>query len=77
MNDIERLRAWMEKRALTTKQLAREMRMPYQTVYHTVTVRGERAGNETLTGSFIVRFTATYGFDVAREIFSEYMSVPT
>lgn len=73
MNDVERLLTWMKERNLNIKQMAREMRMPYQTVYHAVTVRGEKAGNDTITGSFIVRFTATYGFDEATKIFSEYM----
>jgi hypothetical protein len=70
MTDIERLREWMRQRDLTTKQMAREMEMPYATVYHAVIERGEKAGKDTITGNFVVRFAATYGMELAAEIFA-------
>lgn len=73
MNDIERLRDWMNQRELTTRQMATEMGMPFQTVYHALVVRGEKAGNGGIAGNLIVRFIATYGYEEAAQIFGELM----
>jgi hypothetical protein len=71
MNDIERLQQWMKHRNLNTRKMAAEMDMPFQTAYQAITVRGEKAGKDTVTGNFVVRFIATYGYETAASIFSE------
>lgn len=69
VTDLERLENWMKKRGLSKKQMAREMGITYINLYHTMVVRYPKTNK--IAGNFIVRFSATYGSEVATEIFSE------
>jgi hypothetical protein len=73
MNDIERLQQWMDENRLNTRMMAEQMGMPFQTAYQAITVRGKKAGKDTVTGNFVVRFIATYGYETASTIFTECM----
>lgn len=71
MTDLERLQAWMDKRGLNKKQMAREMGLDYINLYHTLVARPKRNKSDEVGGNFIVRFIATYGNEAATAIFSE------
>jgi hypothetical protein len=68
MTDIERLRHWMADKNIKTKPLAREMGMPYLTLYTIL----ERRGRPTY--GLVTSFTKRYGSDTARAIFQEYLA---
>jgi len=63
MNEIERLKVWLIERNYSLRQLAREMGMPYQTLYHQVIVR------ERITGDTRWIFMQRFGLDDANRIF--------
>lgn len=73
----EPLKDWMQKRGLTKKQMAREMGISYINLYHTLVARPKQTKRGKISESFIVRFSATYGVDVAAEIFPELVSRET
>ncbi len=63
MSEIERLKAWIEERGYSLRQLAREMGMPYQTLYHQVIVR------ERITGDTRWTFMKRFGLEEANRVF--------
>lgn len=68
MTDIGRLRDWMALRDIKMKALAREMEMPYLTLYTIL----ERRGRATY--GLVSSFTKRYGADEARAIFQEFLA---
>lgn len=63
MNELERLQAWSTEQGFSLPQLAREMDMPYQTLYHQVVVR------KRITGDTRWAFMRRFGLDEANRIF--------
>lgn len=63
MNEIERLKVWLVERDYSLRQLARELGMPYQTLYHQVIVRGR------ITGDTRWVFLQRFGLEDANRIF--------
>lgn len=63
MNEVERLKQWVEARGYSLRQLSRELGMPYQTLYHQVVVR------ERITGDTRWAFLKCFGLEEANRIF--------
>jgi plasmid maintenance system antidote protein VapI len=71
MTDIDRLYAWMTERDLSLYGLAREMGIPYNTLYKMVVQR------HTLSDKFMLRFIQLYGCDLAVQVFPSHLTVST
>lgn len=67
-DDITRLREWMKANNCGLKQLAEKMDMPYITA-HTVVER-----RASTTDQFVNRFIRSFGYDLAKQIFSSHLS---
>ena len=68
MSDIDRLRAWMHEKNLKLPQLARDMNVPYITLYSILERRRH------LTDNFVTRFIRCYGSDEAETIFEDFLA---
>lgn len=76
MDDVQRLKQWMEEHDMTTKELAHRMGLTYVNVYHTLVARPKinQKGNK-INGNFIICFMKAFGLAEAQKVFEELNEV--
>lgn len=69
MNEVERLRKWMDETGHTMPSLAKAINLSYDGVYQALNVRGVTG---RVSNGFKWRFTQAFGLETAQSIFADH-----